>query len=62
MPPSLEKYANSSEELVGIKAFLGSDNSSNPVGVSYLTEQVLNKQIQEIQVDIPFVHFLFICV
>ncbi|XP_010667550.2 protein ROOT INITIATION DEFECTIVE 3 [Beta vulgaris subsp. vulgaris] len=49
MPPSLEKYANSSEELVGIKAFLGSDNSSNPVGVSYLTEQVLNKQIQEIQ-------------
>lgn len=49
LPPSLEKYANSSEELSGTKAFVGCDSSSNPAGGSYLIEHVMNNQIKEIQ-------------
>ncbi|CAO2822018.1 unnamed protein product [Amaranthus hypochondriacus] len=49
LPPSLEKYENSSEEPVGTKAFIGSDISSHPVGVSYLTEEVMNNQIKDMQ-------------
>ncbi|CAO2822035.1 unnamed protein product [Amaranthus hypochondriacus] len=49
LPPPLEKYANSSEEPLGTKVFIGSDISSHPVGVSYLTEDVMNKQIKDMQ-------------
>ncbi|XP_021762608.1 protein ROOT INITIATION DEFECTIVE 3-like isoform X2 [Chenopodium quinoa] len=49
LPPSLEKYANSSEEIVGTKAFIGCDSSSNPGCGSYLIEHVMNNQIKEFQ-------------
>ncbi|CAO2821522.1 unnamed protein product [Amaranthus hypochondriacus] len=49
LPPPLEKYANSSKEPVGTKVFIGGDISSHPVGVSYLTEEVMNRQIKQMQ-------------
>ncbi|KAL2938262.1 Protein ROOT INITIATION DEFECTIVE 3 [Bienertia sinuspersici] len=49
VPPSLEKYANSSEEVVGSKVFVGCDSTSDAIAASYLTEHVLNNQIKEIQ-------------
>lgn len=59
LPPPLEKYANSSKEPVGTKVFIGGDISSHPVGVSYLTEEVMNRQIKQMQVNKPFfIHLL----
>lgn len=63
LPPPLEKYANSSDEPVGTKAFIGCDSSSNQAGGSCLIEHVMNNQIKEFQVNdqsLPCL-ILFLC-
>ncbi|GAB4845536.1 hypothetical protein Ancab_038941 [Ancistrocladus abbreviatus] len=50
LPPPLEKYANSTEEIVGVKAVVGGGAlSAEPMNATYLTEHVMNSQIREIQ-------------
>ncbi|GAB2285246.1 hypothetical protein Dimus_019698 [Dionaea muscipula] len=54
LPPPLEKYSNSTEEIVGVKAIIaGQAQAQAPcveqLGVSYITDHVMSDQIKDIQ-------------
>lgn len=51
LPPPLEKYANSTDEIAEIKVYLGTQGTSDePLDASYITVHTMNSQIEELQV------------
>lgn len=56
LPPPLEKFSNSSDEKVHVKAFIGSQFiSNNLVDCSYVSFQAMENQIKELQVHNCFI-------
>ncbi|GMG98710.1 hypothetical protein Nepgr_000550 [Nepenthes gracilis] len=50
LPPALERYSDSTEEAVGLKAVIPDWSApAEPLDVSYISEHVMNNQIEEIQ-------------
>jgi pre-rRNA-processing protein IPI3 len=50
LPPPLEKYANSTDEIAEIKVYLGTQGTSDePLDASYITVHTMNSQIEELQ-------------
>lgn len=50
LPPPLEKYANSTDEIAEIKVYLGTQGTSDePLDASYITVHAMNSQIEELQ-------------
>lgn len=51
LPPPLEKYANSTDEIAEVKAYLGTHGTSDePLDASYVSVHTMNSQIEELQV------------
>lgn len=56
LPPPLEKFSNSSDEKAHVKAFIGSQfTSNNLVDCSYVSFQAMENQIKELQVHNCFI-------
>lgn len=50
LPPPLEKYANSTDEIAEIKVYFGTQGTSDePLDASYITVHTMNGQIEELQ-------------
>ncbi|KAL7245223.1 hypothetical protein ACSBR2_000527 [Camellia fascicularis] len=50
LPPPLEKYTNSTDEIVEVKAYLSAQPTSNePLHASYISIHTMNNQIKELQ-------------
>ena len=51
LPPPLEKYTNSTDEILEVKAYLSTEATSDtPLDASYISIQTMNNQIKELQV------------
>ncbi|XAR61901.1 hypothetical protein NMG60_11016447 [Bertholletia excelsa] len=50
LPPPLEKYGDSSDEIVEVRAFVGDHAAADePLDASYISVHVMNNQIKELQ-------------
>ncbi|PSR99780.1 Protein ROOT INITIATION DEFECTIVE like [Actinidia chinensis var. chinensis] len=50
LPPPLEKYTNSTDEILEVKAYLSTEATSDtPLDASYISIQTMNNQIKELQ-------------
>ena len=59
LAPPLEKYTSSADEIIEIKTYLGGQSTCvEPLGGSYMSAQIINNQIKELQVNIFLMNIL----